>query len=118
VFLIEPKQERHVAIRLRRDGAVEVANAPFNPNDWLETTVGPLPNQAIRPTKEFNTLLVTLRRGRTLEVFANGAAIGDPIELNPPIGRCAQAFALWQRGKGSKTDVRAEFRQFTVWLLK
>jgi hypothetical protein len=59
---------------------------------------------------------VTLRGGRTLQVFVNGDSVINPIQLEPPIGPVASGLALWQRDVNEKAEIRAEFSRFTEWL--
>jgi hypothetical protein len=115
IYFHSEKQRRVVTVRLRRDGAVEVADAAFPEHGWV-TMAGPFRHPRIRPGNEFNTVLVTLRRGRTLQVYVNEEAVTYPLPLDPPLGPVSQGLSLWQRDVQEEAEIRAEFTRFTVWL--
>lgn len=108
-------QERSVAIRLRRDGRVEVGNCTW-PGLLTSTLVEPTLLPTARPGNEFNTVLVLLR-GQMLEVYLNGSAVSRPIRLENPLGPVHQGMALWTQSLGSDGEVRGEFKRFTLWRL-
>jgi hypothetical protein len=110
-----PKRDRDVAVRLRRDGAVEVGN--FFWDHGAATRVGPFRHTAIRSGDRFNTLLVVLRGGQRLEVYVNGSAVCPPIQLEHPITPVHPGIQLWERSGHPEKKGRAEFRRFTVWQL-
>jgi hypothetical protein len=111
-----PDKKRHLAVRLRWDGAVEVGNL-FWDDEGSQTTAGPIQHRAIRPGGEFNTLLVVLRGGQALELYVNGEAISPPIQLERPLGAARPCLVVWQRDVGARSEGRAEFSGFTQWSL-
>jgi hypothetical protein len=111
-----PAKDRHLTIRLRRNGAVEVGNLFWNKEGEVKK-VGPIRHRAIRPGNRDNTLLVVVRGGRRMEIYVNGAAVSRSIQLEPPLGpRVCPGVGLWQRS-GVQGEGRAEFSRFTVWKL-
>jgi hypothetical protein len=115
-FWIEGR-DRDLGVRLRRDGAVEVGNFFWAERSPPVTTVGPIRHPAIHPGNEDNTLLVILRGGQSVEIYANGTAITRPIRLEQPLTPVYPSLGLWQRGGHPELKGRAEFSRFTVWKL-
>jgi hypothetical protein len=111
------RKEKSIAVKLRRDGNVEVGNFFLDNKVAPLTIAGPIQPPSARPGGEFNTLLVISRGGRTLEIYVNGSAVGRPIRLEESMGAVAPGLALWQRGRGDDQELRAEFKCFTVWNL-
>jgi hypothetical protein len=114
IYLHTLKNDRFVSIRLNRNREIEIGDAPIDPAYHISR--GPFPSFAIRPVNEFNTLLVILRDGQTLEVSVNGRAVTAPIKFDPPLGSVVPGLAFWQRSANDQATVRAEFTRFTVWL--
>jgi hypothetical protein len=114
--LYTPARDRHLAVRVRWDGAVEVGNL-FWDDVGSRTTAGPIRHPAIRPGEEFNTLLVVLRGGRELELYVNDSAISQPIRLEQPLGAVWPCLVVWQRDAGVRREGRVEFSGFTQWSL-
>ena len=79
-------------VKMNADGRVELTRplfavrtppSPGNPVVNLPMpTRGPVRPAAAKPADEFNTLLV-VKRGSTLDVYVNGSAVYDPIQLDP-----------------------------------
>jgi hypothetical protein len=114
IHLHTVKMDRFFSIRVNGKQEIEIADAPKDPA--FHITRGPFPNSAIRPVNEFNTLLVILRDGQTLEIYANGQPVTAPLKFDPPLGSVVPALAFWQRNANDQATVRAEFNRFTVWL--
>jgi hypothetical protein len=115
--LWSPAKESDLAVRIRRDGLVEVGNF-FWDREAESTTVGPIRPPAFRPGDQLNTVLVVLREGRMLEVYVNGAALGRPIQLERPLGpRVGLSTVLWQRSRATGVEGLAKFHRFTLWRL-
>jgi serine/threonine protein kinase len=110
-------KDRDLAIRLRRDGAVEVGNFVWDQATGPRTMVGPIRHPVIHLGNEFNTLLVILHGGQTLEIYVNGSAITRPIRLEQPLGDVAPGLGLWERCGHTELKGRVEFKRFTVWKL-
>jgi hypothetical protein len=108
--------ERSVAIRLHRDGRVEIGQFTW-PGTLTSTLAAPILPPGAHPGDEFNTLLVVLRGGQTLEVYLNGSAVIRPIRLKQPLGQVDQGMALWTRNLPTEAEVRAEFKRVTLWRL-
>jgi serine/threonine protein kinase len=116
VLHTEPR-DPSIAVRLCRDGSVEVGNC-FEPHHTLASILAGPFEHAARPSGEFNTLLVLLRGGRTVEVYVNGSVVCQPIRLKEPLGPVFQDLMLWKRGRGEDDpELCAEFTRFTVWEL-
>jgi hypothetical protein len=104
------KQGRGVAIRV--DGGVEIGPVPWAtmPQGW-QPQQGPIHHPAVRPGKEWNTVLL-VKRGRMMEVFINGTAVGEPIIVEEDMGACLQGAVVYLRLPGS---AKAEIRRFKLW---
>jgi hypothetical protein len=114
--LIAPKQDRDLGVRVRRDGRIEVGDVIWNNMD-PNLLVGPMEDPAVHADDRPNTLLIVCRGGRMLDIYANGSAIGQPIPLEPPFLPVYLGVAVWQRGRGTREELRAEFSRFTLWQL-
>jgi hypothetical protein len=118
IGLSTPGDGRSVAIRLRRDGAVEVGDlfwgSPIKPPRPM---VGPIQPAEVRSGDKFNTLLVILRGGQTLEIYLNGTAISPPIQLEQPLAQVHPGMMFWVRDPTLKEKGHAEFSRFTLWQL-
>jgi tetratricopeptide (TPR) repeat protein len=114
IYLHTVKRDRFISIRVNGKQEIEIADAPKDPA--FHITRGPFPISALRPVNEFNTLLVILRDGQTLEIYANGQPVTAPLQFDPPLGSVVPALAFWQRNANDQATVRAEFTRFTVWL--
>ena len=95
VGLFTPNLDYDVAVRLRRDGAVEVGNFLWDTQEHLVTMAGPIRHPGIKTGDDPNTLLVILRDGQSLEIYVNGFAIGPPIQLKKRLSPVCQALVLW-----------------------
>src|SRR5262249_23724849 len=95
IYLHTLKMDRFISIRVNGNQEIEIADAPIDAAFHISR--GPFPNPAIRPVNEFNTLLVILRDGQTLEVHANGQAATAPLKFDPPLGAVVPGLAFWQR---------------------
>jgi hypothetical protein len=116
VELNSPKWDRDVAVKLRRDGMVEVGH--FHPfPQGVATIAGPIRPPDIKSGDRDNTVLVILRGGQTLEIYVNGAATCRPIRLAQPLASVCPGVGLWERCGNPELKGRAEFRRFTVWKL-
>ena len=104
-----------LAIRLRRDGLVEVGNFDWDKDAPL-TTVGPIRPPAFKSGDEFNKLLVVCRGGRKLEIYVNDKAVGPPVPLDQPPRPMVPVLVMWKRGRDT-AEGRAEFERFTLWQL-
>jgi tRNA A-37 threonylcarbamoyl transferase component Bud32 len=113
--LLTPDGKSDVAVRLRRDGAVEVGNFLWGREAF--TTVGPIRHPAIHPGGQSNTLLVVLRGGQTLEIYVNGRAVTGPIRLKQRLESVCPAVVAWERCGHAEMKTRVEFSHFTVWRL-
>jgi hypothetical protein len=114
IYLHSFKEDRFISIRVNGNQQIEIAEAPQDPA--FHITRGPFSSSEIRPVNEFNTLLIILRDGQTLEVYANGQAVTAPMTFVPPLGAVVPGLAFWQRNANDQATVRAEFTRFTVWL--
>jgi hypothetical protein len=117
VGFVTPGRDRSVAVRVRRDGAVEVGPIRQSVTQPTVTTVGPIRHRKIRPGDEFNTVRVILRGGRMLELYVNGWAICAPIHLEQPLSPVSAAIQVWARCGHYDVESRAELKRFTVWRL-
>jgi hypothetical protein len=109
-----------VAVRLRRDGGVEVGNFSWGKDraTTLAATVPPIRPPAFKADPEFNKLLVVCRGGRTLEIYVNDLAIGPPVKLDRRLlPRVHQFMVFWKRGRAVNVEGRAEFKRFMLWEL-
>ena len=96
VVLMTPNEDRDVAVRLRRDGTVEVGNWVWGRQPPV-TMVGPIRHRAIYSGDKENKLLVVLRGGRTLEVYVNDEAVTRPIQLPQRLPVVCLGVGLWER---------------------
>jgi hypothetical protein len=94
---------------LDRDGGLELAPAggDWKPNPSLPT--GMIRHTAIRKGDDFNSLL-TVVRGRHLEVYVNGVAVCNPIVLDRDVTPGGPNPSLISQG-----FAKAEFERITVW---
>jgi hypothetical protein len=116
VGLATPDSDRDVAVRLRRDGTVEVGKFALGRQGVPVLMAGPIRHPAIHPGDQDNTLLVILRGGQTLEIYVNGEAVARPIRLAQRLTPVSPGVGLSERGARGK-EGRAEFRRFTAWKL-
>jgi len=113
-------EDNNLAIRLRRDGGVELGNFSWGRDraTTMAATVPPIRPPVFKLAPDFNKLLVVCCGGRKLEIYVNDSAIGPPILLDrlllPPV---QQFMVFWKRGRAVKEEGRAEFKQFTLWEL-
>jgi hypothetical protein len=117
VGFITPKRTGEVVVRLRLDGTVEVGNFIWPPRDPV-THLGPIQSPAIHSGNQFNTMLVILRGGQTLEIYVNGRAITGPIQLKQRLASVCAGVSLWERCGHTELKGRAELRRFTLWRLQ
>jgi hypothetical protein len=115
--LISHNQKRDLAIRMSRDGMLEVGNIIWKKGIFPNHLIKPLKPSAIQLGDNFNTLRIICRGGRRLEIFVNGSRTGPPISLDPPFLPVYPGLAVWQRIQGTQEELRAEFSRFTVWQL-
>jgi serine/threonine protein kinase len=115
--LISPDRDRDLAIRMSRDGLLEVGNINWKDGILPKHLIKPLKPSALQSSDSFNTLRVICRGGRRLELFVNGSLTGQPILLDPPFLPVYPGLAVWQRGRGTQEVLRAEFSRFRVWQL-
>jgi serine/threonine protein kinase len=115
LLLFANPEERSLAVRFRRDGKIEVGDV-FWKNGY-SILAGPFESAAVKPSEEFNRLLVAVRGGQTLELFVNGTAVCPPIRLKQPLGKVRPGLQLFKRGPGDDGEMRAEFTRFTQWQL-
>jgi hypothetical protein len=69
------------------------------------TMVGPIRSPGVHPGDEF------------MEIYANGAAVTRPIQLEQPLAPVHPGLALWEHCGHPERKGRAEFKRFTVWKL-
>jgi hypothetical protein len=81
VGLNDPAGDRALAVCLGRDGTLEVGDIPFGRRSPAMAGIKKLQHPAIRPGNERNTLMLILRGGRSLEIYANGTSVSRPIQL-------------------------------------
>src|SRR5262249_4419126 len=79
--LYSPSENSNVAVRLSRDGQVEVGNFDWGRDGPTTTIAGPIRPPAVKSGRDFTRLLVICRGGRRLEIYANDFAIGPPVAL-------------------------------------
>src|SRR5262249_54529387 len=108
IDLLTREDQRHLAIRFK-DGAVEVG--AFGSDQLGPVRIGePIRHQAVQSGSQANTLLVIVRGGQRLEVYANGTAICPPIQLEQPLRPRVDAGIISWSGN-------VEFTRYTLWLL-
>ncbi len=118
--LYSGSEDYDLAVRLRRDGGVEVGNFRWGRDraTTMAATVPPIRPPAFMSGDVFNKLLVVCRGGRKLEIYVNNSAIGPPIVLDrlllPPVH---QFMVFWKRGRDTNVEGRAECKRFTLWEL-
>jgi hypothetical protein len=104
------EDERAVAVKLTRDGAVAVGRCPAFSRYFPVHESGGISHQAIKPGGEFNTLLVVLR-GQILQVYVNGVAVCQPVVLPQDTTPVRISLAALPREKGASV----EFRKLSIW---
>jgi hypothetical protein len=109
IDLYTPEDRRHLAIRLLQNGSVEVG--AFAHREQAFHPIGSsIRHPAIPSGDQLNALLVLLRGGQRLDIYANGTAITPPIQLAQRLPSHVIPYIISWSG-------RAEFTRYTRWRL-
>lgn len=117
VSLISPKdQNRGVFLAISREGKLQVLPSPFAQGAAATTgpRIAPFRHTAIKTGDDVNELLTVLR-GKKLEVYVNSVAVCDPIVLDRELPDAVTALMAFTQ---SNQETRAEFSHLTVWSLE
>lgn len=111
VILIDPKDDTSgVGIRLSRDGRLTFEGSYKAVQKFPGQRPEPVRHAAIKTGDDDNTLLIVLR-GRELEVYVNGVAVCQPVQLDREFAPIRLLLAAYAQQKGAT----GEFKQVTIW---
>jgi hypothetical protein len=100
-----------IQVTLTAAGDVFVGPGHFDPEPHRGPNPGPIRHSAVRAGDALNKILVTVR-GRTVCVYVNSVAVGEPITVDRDIAPGVVALCCVPRRGGS-----AEFERVAIWPL-
>ena len=101
---------RGVQIMLNSEAQVCIGPWVYDGNPSRGPKAASFKSPAVKPGEEWNTLLLAVK-GRTITVYVNGTAVGNPVTVEGDFTPGALVMQTQGRDKG----VQIEIRRFTVW---